>query len=136
MLPLRFAGRWRTLSGLLLLFVLLGAVMPAVWLWPDRVRILHWMGSVDKWAHAITFAALAIWFAGQYRPRAYWRIAVGLLAFGLLIELVQRMLSYRTAEVFDLGADAIGIGVGLAVAVAGLGGWSLRFETWLTNRRA
>lgn len=128
MLPLRYAPRWRTASGVLLVLVLAAAVMPAVWFWPDRVKIVSWVGEFDKWAHAIVFTTLAIWFAGQYRPRSYWRIALGLLIFGILIELCQRMVSYRSAEWLDVAADVAGIIVGLLIAVSGLGGWSQRFE--------
>jgi len=128
MLPLRYAPWWRTASCLLLVLVLAAAVMPAVWLWPDRGRILSWFGEIDKWAHAIMFAVLTIWFAGQYRPASYWRIALGLLTYGVLIELCQRMVSYRSAEWLDVAADVAGILAGLLIAAAGFGGWSHRFE--------
>ena len=136
MLPLRYAPYWRAVSAFLLLLVIAAAIMPAIWMWPDRVSIVRWFGEIDKWAHAITFCALTIWFAGQYHPRAYWRIAAGLLAYGVLIELLQRLVGYRSAEWFDVAADAAGILVGLAIAAAGTGGWSLRLETWYQNRRA
>ena len=136
MLPLKYSGYWRLAGLLLLLIVLVAAVMPALWLWPDRVRIASWFGGIDKWAHAITFAFLAVWFAGQYRPRGYWRIAVGLLAYGMLIELSQRSVSYRSAEWYDVAADVVGIALGLLLATIGLGGWSLRFEAWLQARQA
>ncbi len=136
MLPLEYAHRWRMASVVLLLAVLIATVTPAMWFWSDRVRLIEWVGNIDKWMHAITFAGLTVWFAGQYRPNAYWRIAVGLLAFGLFIELCQRMLSYRTAEWSDVVADAVGIIAGLAIAAAGIGGWSQRFELWLQRRWA
>ncbi|MDH3747143.1 MAG: VanZ family protein [Gammaproteobacteria bacterium] len=136
MLPLQYAPRWRSASIVLLLVVLLAAISPAVWFWPDRVRILSWLATFDKWAHAATFALLAVWFAGQYRPRSYWRIAIGLVGYGLLIEICQRMVGYRTAEWLDIAADATGIIIGLAIATAGIGGWSLRFESWLIRKRA
>jgi VanZ family protein len=60
---------------------------------------------------------------------------LGLVAFGVLIELGQGMIPYRSAEWQDLVADIGGIGIGLAIAVAGLGGWSLRFEQWLEKAR-
>lgn len=116
---------------LLLILVLAAMLMPSVWL--SRSEYLTWFVYVDKWAHGITFALLALWFAGQYRPRSYWRIAVGLIAFGVLTELCQRLVTYRSAEWFDLLADAAGIGTGLVLALAGLGGWSLRFEAWLAR---
>lgn len=136
MLPLKFATRWRIASILLLLLVLAATILPAVWLWPDRARLSHWLSHSDKWAHAITFLILALWFAGQYRRKAYWRIAVGLAAFGALIEIVQRMVGYRTAEWLDMGADMAGIAAGLTLALLGLGGWALRVENWFTAKRA
>ncbi len=136
MLPLEFAPRWRTASVVLLLAVLAAAVLPAVWFWSDRVRLANWFGDLDKWAHGVTFLVLALWFAGQYTRRAYWRIALGLITFGVLIELLQRMVSYRTAEWLDVGADAAGIAAGLSLALLGLGGWSLRVEAWLLARQS
>lgn len=136
MLPLRYAPRWRIASLVLLLAVLLAAITPAIWFWPDRLKFISWMAAIDKWVHVLTFVVLAVWFAGQYRPRSYWRIAFGLLAFGVLIELCQRMVSYRTADWVDVAADAVGIIVGLAIAIAGVGGWSLRVESWLLQRQS
>ncbi len=133
MLPLRYAPWWRTASGFLLVLVLAGAIMPVVWLWPDRGKIVIWFSEIDKWIHAIVFAFLAVWFAGQYRPRSYWRIALGLLTFGVLIELCQRMVGYRSAEWLDVAADAAGILAGLMIAAVGLGGWCQRLEARYLN---
>ncbi len=136
MLPLRYALRWQAASAVLLLVVLAGAMMPAVWLWPDRARIVNWLEHLDKWGHLLTFAFLAVWFAGQYRRSAYWRIAAGLVGFGILIELCQRLVGYRSAEWLDIGADVIGVGVGLLIGLAGAGGWSQRVENWYIMRGA
>ncbi|MDJ0813253.1 MAG: VanZ family protein [Woeseiaceae bacterium] len=130
MLPLRYAARWRVTGLLFLVIVLLASMMPAGWLWPDRQEFVSWFTHADKWMHGIVFATLAVWFAGQYSRGSYWRIAVGLLAFGVLIEACQRLVGYRTSEWLDVAADAAGIAVGLAIALAGLGGWS----QWIENR--
>ena len=132
MLPLRYARRWRIASIVLLILVLVATLMPAVWFWPDRRQFMAWFVDVDKWLHGITFVFLALWFAGQYRPRSYWRIGVGLIFFGVLIEACQRLVTYRSADLFDIVADVAGITVGLVIATAGLGGWSL----WVENRLA
>lgn len=128
MLPLRHVRRWQLASLAILLIVLIAALMPAVWYWDDRVKGLAWFQSVDKWLHGVTFLVLTVWFAGLYRAQAYWRVALGLLVFGLFIELCQRMVSYRTADWIDVGADAAGIAAGIAISLAGLGGWGLRLE--------
>ena len=136
MLPLRHTRIWRIADVILLLSVLLFAVTPAAWFLDEAARSISWMRHLDKWLHGLTFLALSVWYAGQYRPRSYWRIAVGLLGFGMFIELCQRMLSYRTADLLDMGANTVGILIGLVIAMAGVGGWCLRLENWHTARRA
>jgi VanZ family protein len=123
------------MASLLLLFVTLAAaLMPAIWLWEDKVAALRWFENTDKWLHGITFLVLSIWFSGLYTRRSLWRVAVGLLAFGVVIEVLQRMISYRSADLIDIVADAAGIVLGLGVAFLGAAGWCLRIENrWFTN---
>ena len=137
MLPLRYARHWQLASVILLLLVLIAALMPAaVWFWSDKIDVAGWLRHADKWAHGITFVILAVWFSGLYSRSAYWRVAVGLLAFGVLIEVLQGLVRYRMAEWYDIGADALGIGIGLLIAAAGIGGWASRFEDWRERREA
>ncbi|HSD68195.1 MAG TPA: VanZ family protein [Woeseiaceae bacterium] len=132
MLELRYARAWGWLSIVCLVLVLAATVLPADWLWPDDPSLRFDLD--DKWLHGLTFFGLALWFCGQFRPSSYWRIAVGLLAFGVLIEIVQRAVSYRSAELLDLAADMAGIVAGVLIAVAGAGGWAPRFEDWLQSK--
>jgi glycopeptide antibiotics resistance protein len=134
MLPVRHVGFWRFFSAVILVAVLVAALSPAFWLFDNRAHALFWFQNADKWLHALTFITLALWFAGLYEKRNYWRIAVGLMLFGFVVELCQLTVSYRTADWVDIGANTAGIIVGLSVAAAGLGGWSLRFEDWYTRR--
>lgn len=132
MLPLRYAGYWQaaSLAGLVMVFV--ATLIPSSWLWPDdpggRLHIS------DKWLHGLTFTFLTVWFSGQYARRAYWRIAVGLMAFGALIEICQYTIKYRSAEPLDLLANLTGLAAGLLLALAGTGGWSLRLEELVRNK--
>jgi VanZ family protein len=134
MLPLRNAGLWQALSVVILLLVLVAALSPAFWFFDDRSTALSWFQNFDKWLHAFTFIALSIWFAGLFERRAWWRIAIGLMSFGFLVELFQLQVSYRTADWHDIAANTVGIIVGLIIATAGLGGWALRFEDWYLRR--
>ena len=136
MLPLNHARQWRIASLVMMLLVLVSALMPAVWFFDDRRSILSWLDHTDKLLHASTFLVLSLWFAGQYRPRSYWRIAIGLMFFGLFIEFCQRLVSYRMADWADVGANTIGIVIGLLIALAGVGGWCLRVENWYAARRS
>jgi VanZ family protein len=131
-LPLQHSRRWRLAGAAVLALVMVSALMPAIWFWRDLARFSNW--QYDKWLHLVIFLILAIWFSGQYSRRNYWRIAVGLFSFGVLIEISQRMVTYRTSDWMDLLADTVGILLGLAIALAGVGGWSMRFEQWLQDR--
>lgn len=133
MLPLRYTGLWRLAGGLTLVAVFAAALMPAIWFWaPHPGRLPE---SADKWLHAATFAILALWFCGQYQRHSYWKIALSLLAFGMVIEFCQRLTTYRSADLMDLAANVAGIAAGLGIALVGAGGWSLRVEEWLLRRR-
>lgn len=133
MLPLRYTRRWQIAGLLVLIAVLVVALSPASWFMPDiNVSRFH---LNDKGLHGITFAFLTVWFSGQYSRRSYWRLVLGMLAFGSLIELCQDVVG-RDAEWLDLLADAIGIATGLVIAMIGAGGWSLRLEHWLQVRHA
>ena len=134
MLPLRYAPHWRIASILLLLAVLFATLAPAAWLWSGRVELASWVANLDKWAHFVAFVVLTVWFSGLYRRRSYWRIAAGLATFGLLIEICQRLVGYRSADGYDFAADVAGIALGLVIALAGVGGWGLRIESWLDAR--
>jgi len=134
MLPLRHASRWQAASLFILCIVLIAALMPAYWYWDDQTQALRWFRNTDKVLHALTFLILSVWFSGLYRRDSYWKIAVGLLVFGLLIEACQRAVGYRTADWADVAADATGIVVGLMIAMAGIGGWCLKVEEAFNKR--
>ena len=135
MLPLKNAGRWRALSAVILVLVLIAALSPVLWFFDSRVSALSWFENADKWLHALTFIALSIWFSGLYAKGSWWRIAIGLMLFGFIVEFCQLQVSYRMADWLDIAANTAGIIVGLTVATAGLGGWALRFEDWNSRRQ-
>ena len=132
MLPLRFARRWHIASLVLLVVVLLSALMPVFWFWDNRAGGIRWLENVDKWLHAVTFLILALWFCGMVRRQRYALMALGLFAFGGLIEGCQYLVGYRTADATDLAANAIGLVIGLSIGLIGVGGWCQRLEKrWL-----
>jgi VanZ family protein len=126
-IALRYTRRWRAAGFLLLLLVLIAALVPKL---PFHDLSMQFRIS-DKVMHIMAFTFLAVWFSGQYEKKSYWRIALGLIAFGVLIELVQNTISYRTSEWMDLVGDVVGIAAGLIIAMLGVGGWSRRAEEWL-----
>jgi VanZ family protein len=64
----------------------------------------------DKFGHCAAFLALAF-LLDFASPRQSWGLAklIPLLAYGLLIELVQYFLPYREFSLWDLAADTLGL---------------------------
>ena len=71
----------------------------------------------DKLAHFIAYGSMTFWFAMLCRGRLRQvGIALGFAAMGVAIEFLQRMTGYRTFEVADMAANAIGAGMGWTLA--------------------
>ncbi|OWQ87665.1 hypothetical protein CDN99_18560 [Roseateles aquatilis] len=70
----------------------------------------------DKANHFAAFASLAVVGMQCLRAgaRRRWIVLAWLLAFGILIELVQSQIPGRDAELQDVIADMIGAAIGLA----------------------
>lgn len=81
------------------------------------MRPSHYMPTTgwDKANHALAFAVLTILGALAY-PRRLARLLIGLLAYGVLIEVLQSFTSYRTSDVHDVFADCVGLVIGWQVS--------------------
>ncbi|MFG6447248.1 VanZ family protein [Roseateles sp. BYS180W] len=71
----------------------------------------------DKANHILAFLALAAAGRLAWRQRAL-PLVVLLLAYGVLIELVQARIPGRSADPQDVVADSVGIALGLLLAAA------------------
>ena len=100
---LKLATLWYLLGGLMLLLVGFVSLMPV----PDT-------GVNDKFSHLVTYFILGGWFGllATGRVSLGWTI-VGLIAYGMLIELLQGMTAHRYAEWGDVLANTVGTLVGI-----------------------
>jgi VanZ family protein len=105
---LRAYVRWA--FAVCLVVVLVTALMP-----PQIIGPVGW----DKMNHAMTFAMLATLGCGAYSERKV-QVLLSLLAYGVLIELLQSLTDYRTAEALDVVADGVGL----------LAGWTFTRLLW------
>lgn len=87
---------WAFLLAVVTLSLLPGDRLPGVFAWWDKAQ------------HALGFALLTGLGLIAY-GRASWRLPVGLLLLGALIELAQGASGWRTGDWMDLLADAVGI---------------------------
>ncbi len=131
LLPLRYAHVWAILGGIMLAVVLGLALMPE----PGQLPIKY----NDKFAHALAFMALMLWFSGVVEMRRLPMLAICLTAYGILIELLQSLTVTRYPELLDLGADVAGILLGWILSIAGLRHWCAwlesGFEAWRANKK-
>ncbi len=102
---LRLSRLWYALGVLLLLLVAVASLMPA----PQ-------VGVGDKLSHLLTYFILGAWFAmlAADRSALLWTL-LGLIGYGMLIEVLQGMTGYRYAEWGDVLANGAGTVAGLVL---------------------
>jgi len=81
-------------------------ILLIVTLWPT-IELPGPEGS-DKVVHLASFGWLMIWFA-QVVGQARWRLALILMGYGGLIEVLQWLSGYRHGDWWDLLADSAGV---------------------------
>lgn len=95
--------------------VFVGGVLPG----PDRgppPRDPFGLARLDRWLHAVAGAGVACSLAAVRRPRTARGAGVVLLAtagYSVALELLQRLLPWRTAEAGDVVAALLGASVGV-----------------------
>jgi VanZ family protein len=83
-------------------------------LWPAPEHLVPWFPHADKLQHAVSFGVLA-WLGTRAGYRLWPMLALGLLALGASIEVLQGFTPTRTAEFGDWLADAAGVACGFFV---------------------
>jgi VanZ family protein len=105
----RYGKLWYAIGWVLVLTVVVLSLMPSA---PD-------IGTDnDKANHLLAYGTLMFWFgmlASRRRIQAGW--ALGFVAMGVALEYAQGMTEYRTFEVADMAADAIGVLIGWGLAL-------------------
>jgi VanZ family protein len=107
---LKFFLSWRALGyGLILLVIYLS-------LTPFSLNIPIENG--DKLGHWMAYTTLMVWFAWLY-PNLRTRLvyAAGFLVLGIALEFAQGLTEYRTFELSDMVADAVGVALGWIAAL-------------------
>lgn len=105
---LRLVRLWRGLGYAGIAILLIGC------LWPQPG--VAGGAGIDKLLHFAAFALLAGWFGAVLGMGRYAAVAAGLAVLGVVIEALQWVTGYRSAELLDWVADVAGVGVGLALA--------------------
>ena len=73
----------------------------------------------DKWQHGLAFALLCTLAFAAYSRQKWWKVVLGMLAYGVLIELSQWAFGAgRQADFWDVIADSVGICAALLLHAA------------------
>jgi VanZ family protein len=94
---------WRLAFGMCVLVVLVLALMPKDMAMPST----GW----DKSNHLLAFSVMALLGLRAY-PGRTMAVLAGLLAYGVLIEVLQSFTPNRSADWQDIVADAVGLVLG------------------------
>jgi len=70
---------------------------------------------IDKLFHLVGFAAFAFFLYLGYPHLKSLRVVLISLALGILVEIIQSILPYRSFDLFDLAADFIGIAAAVLI---------------------
>ena len=121
---LRLASYWFVLAYIMLLVLGIMSLIPV----PD-------IGGGDKVAHFLAYGALSAWFSLIVEQRiTLWRILIGLISYGLLLELLQGLTSYRSGDLADAVANSLGVITGLAFYFSPLRRILRKIDSWLLTQ--
>lgn len=107
--PTRIAGYWKAAGWMLVLAIIALSLTPA----PPHLNV----EQGDKLGHLAAYGLVTLWFAQLYaglRQRTW--LVVGMVALGIALEYAQRATGYRSFEVADMIADALGVAIGWLAA--------------------
>ena len=93
------------------------------------------LGGGDKIGHFMAYAMLSAWFSLLVEQRkSLWRILLGLIAYGLLLEFLQGLTSYRSGDLADAVANSLGVMTGLGFYFSPLRRVLRKVDRWLLAR--
>ena len=107
---LRWRARWQALGWFLLALIVVGSLVP--------LRQRGMLAGMDKLEHLVGYALLMYWFAALHAPARRTWFAIGFVVLGAALELAQGATGWRSADRYDLVADAFGVAIGWYAAHA------------------
>jgi VanZ family protein len=106
---MRLHRPWQLIGWMLVVLVVYLSLTPAPIEFPVE--------DGDRYEHALAYATLMFWFAHLHDGfRARVGLALAFIAMGVGLEFAQGMTGYRSFQVPDMIANAVGVGIGWLAA--------------------
>jgi VanZ family protein len=107
---MRYRGLWLALGWSLVAAIVWLSLTPS----PPKLDIT--LG--DKLGHFAAYGTLMFWFCQLYaRHATRVAYATGFVGMGIALEFIQGATGYRSFELLDMGANALGVAIGWGAAV-------------------
>ena len=128
-MTIEFYRLWSVVGVIMILAVCVGSLVP-----PPPYPTIE--GS-DKLVHLVSYGTLAYWW-GMLRPqqRHRWALSGMFVALGVALEFAQGATGYRTFDVFDMAANAVGVLCGRLAVETPLGGLLAAIDRMVAALRA
>lgn len=106
---MRYRGLWLAFGWGLVAVIIWLSLTPS----PPKLDV----SFGDKLGHLAAYGTLMFWFCQIYAGRAK-RIAyaIGFIAMGIALEFIQGATGYRSFELLDMAANAMGVALGWSLA--------------------
>jgi len=72
---------------------------------PSMPSVLH----IDKLYHFLAYIVVTLWFVQLWQQRFHWILLVSFILLGVVMEIIQGGLSYRSFDFVDMLANACGV---------------------------
>ena len=98
---------------------------------PGNSTAMHWVGAThinDKTLHFTAYAVLAFLPVFGFKLRSGIPLAASMILLGVVLELAQRLVPFRSFEIADMMANAMGVLAGMVLALMGQA-WMASVET-------
>ena len=109
MSPMKIADIWRIAGWMGVAAIIALSLMP--------LQLDMAVDNGDKFGHLASYGLVTLWLAQFYSElrQRIW-LVVGMVALGIALEYGQRATGYRSFEVADMVADALGVAIGWLLA--------------------
>lgn len=125
-IELHYRSIWLMVGYLLMGLVVWLSLAPS----PPDLR----MDEANLSGHFLAYFTLTFWFLSMIERCRWCRIAMGFMAMGLILELIQGATGYRHFDLLDILSGFVGVGLALLAASSPLCSLMSKADQWIADK--